>query len=86
MGEVDVTFIKSENRKAPPMENILKLSQPALIAAADRLLDLVDRVLERHSNITCFTAIEGCTRSIMASYSGAGQQTSLHARLAATAY
>jgi hypothetical protein len=68
------------------MENILNRSQPALIAAADHLLNLVDRVMERHLNNAqsrCWTgtAIEGCRRSLIPSYSEVGQQTSLHHRL-----
>jgi hypothetical protein len=30
------------------MEQLIRCTQPALFVAADRLIDLVDRVIERH--------------------------------------
>jgi hypothetical protein len=59
------------------MEHVLHLSQPALVPAADHLLDLVDQVLERHLNKACVKAIEGYRHSVNL-YSEAGQQTALH--------
>jgi hypothetical protein len=32
------------------MKKLLKTTEPALIVASDRLIDLVDRVIERHSH------------------------------------
>ena len=32
------------------MEHLLRCTQPALIAASDRLIDLVDQVIERYPN------------------------------------
>jgi hypothetical protein len=33
------------------MEQMLKCTQPALIVASDRLIDLVDQVIQRHPRI-----------------------------------
>jgi hypothetical protein len=73
------------------MEDALNLTQPALIAAADHLLDLVDQVLDRYSNNTqsrCWTGLasESCRRSLIPCYSEADQQTSLHQGFTAAAY
>jgi hypothetical protein len=34
--------------ETPPMETVLKCTQPALALASDHLIELVDRVIERH--------------------------------------
>ena len=34
--------------ETPPMETVLKCTQPALAIAPDHLIELVDRVMERH--------------------------------------
>jgi hypothetical protein len=34
--------------ETPPMETLLKCTQPVLVIASDHLIELVDRVIERH--------------------------------------